>query len=203
LCILDTAERRAELTRDTPGFPARGKAAAFRDLCMLEMLYGSGLRISELIGMAVRDIDVDEGFATVRGKGDRARIVPVSGGATHALVRYLDEWREWLERPRVSQGALFLNQRGAPISRTGAWQIVKDAVERALPTAKEQHCPILTEVTPHTFRHSFATHLLDGGADLVAVQEMLGHADISTTQIYTHVDRRYLQQEHRRYHPRA
>jgi len=199
LCVLDTATRRAELGRETADLSPRSRAAAFRDLGMLELLYGSGLRISELTGMAVRDVDTDEGFAVVRGKGGKTRIVPVGGGATRALRRYLESWREWLERPKISQGALFLNQRGSPLSRTGAWQIVKDAVKRA----RGEGCEIRIEVTPHTFRHSFATHLLDGGADLVAVQEMLGHADISTTQIYTHVDRSYLQQEHRRYHPRA
>lgn len=203
LCVLDEVCRRAEIARDAPGLSPRSKAAAFRDLCMLEMLYGSGLRISELTGLTVRDVDTEEGFAVVRGKGGKSRIVPVGGGATRALRRYLETWREWLERPKVSHGALFLNQRGTPLSRTGAWQIVKDAVERARPAARAKGCSIRVEVTPHTFRHSFATHLLDGGADLVAVQEMLGHADISTTQIYTHVDRSYLQQEHKRYHPRA
>ena len=203
LCVLEGAGQHAQTAQDTAGLPPRAKAAAFRDLCMLEMLYGSGLRISELTGLAVRDVDTEEGFAVVHGKGGKTRIVPVGGGATRALRRYLETWREWLERPKTSHGALFLSQRGTPLSRTGAWKVVKDAVERARPRARKRGCPIHVEVTPHTFRHSFATHLLDGGADLVAVQEMLGHADISTTQIYTHVDRRYLQQEHRRYHPRA
>ncbi len=199
LCVLEESGRHAESARDTAGLAPRAKAAAFRDLCMLEMLYGSGLRISELTGLRVRDVEPEEGFAVVRGKGGKTRIVPVGGGATRALRRYLETWREWLERPKTSQGALFLSQRGTPLSRTGAWNIVKDAVKHA----RGSGCEIRVEVTPHTFRHSFATHLLDRGADLVAVQEMLGHADISTTQIYTHVDRSYLQQEHRRYHPRA
>jgi integrase/recombinase XerD len=203
LCVLEQAGHHAQTAQDTAGLPPRAKAAAFRDLCMLEMLYGSGLRISELTGLAVRDVDTEDGFAVVRGKGGKTRIVPVGGGATRALRRYLETWREWLERPKTSHGALFLSQRGTPLSRTGAWSIVKGAVERARPRARKRGCPIRVEVTPHTFRHSFATHLLDRGADLVAVQEMLGHADISTTQIYTHVDRSYLQQEHRRYHPRA
>ncbi|MCL7957133.1 MAG: tyrosine recombinase XerD [marine benthic group bacterium] len=203
LCILDTARKRAEIASGAGGLTARAKAATLRDACMLEFLYGSGLRISELIGLAVRDIEIESGFAIIRGKGDKERIVPVGGGARRALLRYLEDGRELLERPGKSRGALFLNQRGTPISRTGAWKIVKEAVERARPEAERGGFPIMGSVTPHTFRHSFATHLLDGGADLVAVQEMLGHADISTTQIYTHVDRSYLQAEHRRYHPRA
>ena len=129
--------------------------------------------------------------------------MPVGGRATRMLRHYLDVWRSSLERPRISKGALFLNQRGGAMSRTGAWKVVKDAAELAIPKTAKLGVPILTEVTPHTFRHSFATHLIEGGADLVAVQEMLGHADIVTTQIYTHVDRTYLQQEHRRFHPRA
>ncbi|MEJ2482956.1 MAG: tyrosine-type recombinase/integrase [Gemmatimonadota bacterium] len=203
LCILDTARSRAEPVGETTGVSNRAGAACLRDACMLEFLYGSGLRISELIGLAVRDIEIEGGFAVVRGKGEKERIVPVGGGARRALLRYLESGRELLERPGKSEGALFLNQRGTPISRTGAWKIVKEAVERARPVAEKGGFPIHGTVTPHTFRHSFATHLLDGGADLVAVQEMLGHADISTTQIYTHVDRSYLQAEHRRYHPRA
>ncbi len=203
LCILDVARVRAEIASGSGSLPGRARAAALRDACMLEFLYGSGLRISELIRLAVRDIEIESGFAVVRGKGDKERIVPVGGGARRALLRYLEDGRELLERPGRSKGALFLNQRGTPISRTGAWKIVKEAVERASPEAERGGFPIRGNVTPHTFRHSFATHLLDGGADLVAVQEMLGHADISTTQIYTHVDRSYLQAEHRRYHPRA
>ncbi len=180
------------------------KAAAWRDAAMLEVLYGSGLRISELTGIRIRDLLLDEGFAVVRGKGEKTRIVPVGGRAARTLNRYLEVGRPSLEQPRVSAGVVFLNQRGAPISRTGAWNIVKQVVSRARAEGEKTRSPDSDrEVTPHTFRHSFATHLLEGGADLVAVQEMLGHADIATTQIYTHVDRSYLQEEHRRYHPRA
>lgn len=201
--VLIRSEARARLLRRRPACSSKQKAAAWRDAAMLEVLYGSGLRISELTGLRVRDLFLDEGFAEVRGKGDRSRIVPVGGGATRMLRQYLDVWRSSLERPRISKGVLFLNQRGGAMSRTGAWKIVKDAVEITKRKSAKLGVPILTEVTPHTFRHSFATHLIEGGADLVAVQEMLGHADIVTTQIYTHVDRTYLQQEHRRYHPRA
>jgi integrase/recombinase XerD len=202
-CILRRAEARALYLRGHPDCTMKQKAAAWRDVTMLEVLYGSGLRISELTGLRVRDLHLNDGLALVRGKGGKARIVPVGGGATRMLLRYLGDWRPSLERPRVSKGVVFLNQRGGEMSRTGAWSVVKAAVRLAEPKAAKLGIPIQTETTPHTFRHSFATHLLKGGADLVAVQEMLGHADIGTTQIYTHVDRTYLQEEHRRYHPRA
>ncbi len=166
---------------------------AIRDSAMFETLYGAGLRVSELIGLRVRDLALDEGLITVQGKGDKRRIVPLGGRAVRVLQRYLRERRPELDRRR-SEGVVFLNQHGRPLSRMGAWKIIGRHVRNA---------GIRKRVTPHTFRHSFATHLLEGGADLVAVQEMLGHADISTTQIYTHVDRRYLQEEHRQHHPRG
>ena len=166
---------------------------ATRDAAMLETLYGAGLRISELIGLRLRDLSLEESLISVRGKGDRTRIVPLGGRAVRVLQRYLRERRPELDRRR-SEGMVFLNQHGRPLSRMGAWKIIGKHVRNA---------GVEKKVTPHTFRHSFATHLLEGGADLVAVQEMLGHADISTTQIYTHVDRRYLQEEHRQHHPRG
>ena len=129
----------------------------------------------------------------VFGKGSKERLVPLGRNAISALAIYLRELRPKLERG-AGKGALFLNARGEPLSRMGAWKILRKYVERA---GIEKH------VTPHTLRHSFATHLLEGGADLRAVQEMLGHADISTTQIYTHVDREYLRSVHRQYHPRG
>ncbi|MFQ5529562.1 MAG: site-specific tyrosine recombinase [Gemmatimonadota bacterium] len=170
---------------------------ALRDRAMLEVLYGSGVRITELTGLRVRDLRLDEGLAIVRGKGDRQRFVPLGGSAVRAVRRYLRDARPDQESGD-SEGVLFLNHRGRQLSRTGAWKIVRRHVEAA--RAAGTH---LGKVTPHTFRHSFATHLLEHGADLAAVQEMLGHADISTTQIYTHVDRSYLQEEHRRFHPRG
>ncbi len=202
-CVLDAVASRATAARDTAGLDPRRRAAALRDAAMLETLYGAGLRISELTGLRVRDLALEEGLLTVRGKGNRTRIVPVGGGAGRALRRYLDSGRAELASPGTSGGAVFLNQRGGSLSRTGAWTIVKRAVEAGRARARDRGIDFPRAVTPHTFRHSFATHLLEGGADLVAVQEMLGHADIATTQIYTHVDRTYLQQEHRRYHPRA
>lgn len=165
----------------------------FRDRAMLEVAYGAGLRVSEWIGIGVKDALLDDGLVRVFGKGSKERLVPIGRNAIGALAIYLRE-----HRPRLEQGGgkgrLFLNARGQPLSRMGAWKILQKYVKRA---------GITKRVYPHTLRHSFATHLLEGGADLRAVQEMLGHADISTTQIYTHVDREYLRQVHRRYHPRA
>lgn len=175
-----------------------GHPLANRDRAMLEVLYGSGIRISELTSLRVRDVRMDEGLAVVRGKGDRQRLVPLGGSAARALQRYLRDTRPGLDTRGESDGAVFLNHHGRPLSRTGAWKIVRRHVDAAKATGAR-----LGRVTPHTFRHTFATHLLENGADLAVVQEMLGHADISTTQIYTHVDRTYLREEHRRYHPRA
>jgi integrase/recombinase XerD len=164
----------------------------WRDRAMLEFAYASGVRVSELIGLRVRDLILDEKLASVTGKGSKERIVPIGRAAMQALIVYLREIRPNLVRD--AQGAVFLNQRGSPLSRMGVWKILRKHVRRAGLTKR---------VTPHTLRHSFATHLLEGGADLASVQEMLGHADIATTQIYTHVEREYLRDVHRRYHPRA
>jgi integrase/recombinase XerD len=165
----------------------------FRDRAMLELAYGAGLRVSEWIGLGLKDVLMDQGVVRVFGKGSKERLVPVGRGAIAAVAIYLRELRPRLERGQ-GKGALLLNVRGAPLSRMGAWKLLRKYVERA---------GIEKRVSPHTLRHSFATHLLEGGADLRAVQEMLGHADISTTQIYTHVDREYLRSVHRQYHPRA
>ena len=164
-----------------------------RDRTILELLYGCGLRVSELIGLRVRDVDLDEGLVRVRGKGSKERLVPVGSAARSAVRRYLRESRPEIERGH-GEGRMFLNLRGRPLSRMGVWKILRRHVERA---------GIEKRVTPHTLRHSFATHLLEGGADLASVQEMLGHADISTTEIYTHVDRSHLRQVHRSHHPRG
>jgi integrase/recombinase XerD len=165
----------------------------FRDRALLELAYGAGLRVSEWIGIGTRDVLLDEALVRVFGKGAKERLVPIGRSAIGALAIYQRELRPRLERGK-GRGALFLSARGEPLSRMGAWKILKRYVERA---------GLAKHVSPHTLRHSFATHLLEGGADLRAVQEMLGHADISTTQIYTHVDREYLRQVHRQYHPRA
>jgi integrase/recombinase XerD len=166
---------------------------AWRDRAMLEFAYASGVRVSELVGLRVRDLHLEEEFATVFGKGAKQRLVPIGRRAIGALSIYLRETRPRLEKGK-GEGRVFLNARGGPLTRMGVWKILKEHVRSA---------GLEKRVTPHTLRHSFATHLLEGGADLAAVQEMLGHADISTTQLYTHVDRTYLTQVHRQYHPRA
>ena len=173
--------------------PAIEEPLVFRDRALLELAYGAGLRVSEWIGIGTRDVALEEALVRVFGKGGKERLVPIGRSAIAALAVYLRELRPRLERGE-GKGALFLNARGAPLTRMGAWKILQKHVETAGLTKK---------VTPHTLRHSFATHLLENGADLRAVQEMLGHADISTTQIYTHVDREYLRTVHRQYHPRG
>ncbi len=165
----------------------------FRDRAMLELAYGAGLRVSEWIELGVQDLMLDDGVIRVFGKGSKERLVPVGRSAIGAVGMYLRELRPRLEKGE-GKGRLFLNARGQPLSRMGAWKILRKYVEIA---GIEKH------VSPHTLRHSFATHLLEGGADLRAVQEMLGHADISTTQIYTHVDREYLRSVHKQFHPRG
>ncbi len=185
LSVADVERLLAAPTMDDPLY--------FRDRAMLELAYGAGLRVSEWITIGVRDVVFDQGVVRVMGKGAKERLVPLGRNAIAAIAIYLRELRPKLERG-AGKGSLFLNSRGEPLTRMGAWKILRKYVDRA---GIEKH------VTPHTLRHSFATHLLEGGADLRAVQEMLGHSDISTTQIYTHVDREYLRSVHRQYHPRG
>ncbi|MDR0787512.1 MAG: site-specific tyrosine recombinase XerD [Gemmatimonadota bacterium] len=175
------------------GAPDLAHPLAWRDRALLETLYGAGIRVSEAAELKLHNLALDEEIALVRGKGNKERVVPVGRRAIGALSVYLRETRPRLDRGR-GDGRVFLNARGAPLTRMGIWKILRGHVETA---------GIEKPVSPHTLRHSFATHLLEGGADLVAVQEMLGHADITTTQIYTHVDRRYLTEVHRGFHPRA
>jgi integrase/recombinase XerD len=165
----------------------------WRDRALLEFAYASGVRVSELSALKVRDVDLTEGVATVFGKGAKERVVPIGRSAQRALDVYLREMRPILAR-RAGEGVVFLNAQGKPLTRMGIWKILRKHVKRA---------GVRKRVSPHTLRHCFATHLLEGGADLAAVQEMLGHADIATTQIYTHVDREYLRDVHKRYHPRG
>ncbi len=188
---LSTAEVEALLaTPDVDG------PLSLRDRAILELLYATGVRISELIKLRVRDLDLEEGLVRVQGKGSKERIVPFGRLALEAMASYLSALRPQLAEQAGAEagGFLFLGRRGRPLTRKGAWEIVRRHVVAA---------GIPKRVTPHTLRHTFATHLLQGGADIAAVQEMLGHADISTTQIYTHLDRSYLAAVHRRYHPRA
>lgn len=173
--------------------PSLDDTLVFRDRALLELAYGAGLRVSEWITLGVRDLQLEEGLVRVFGKGSKERLVPIGRSAIGAVAVYLRELRPRLEKGE-GKGILFLNARGRPLTRMGAWKILRGHVERA---------GITKHVSPHTLRHSFATHLLEGGADLRAVQEMLGHVDIATTQIYTHVDREYLRQVHRSYHPRG
>jgi integrase/recombinase XerD len=173
--------------------PTLDQPLVFRDRAMLELAYGAGLRVSEWITLGVRDLLLEDGLVRVFGKGSKERLVPIGRSAIGAAAVYVRELRPKLEKGE-GKGVLFLNARGRPLTRMGAWKILRTHVERA---------GITKHVSPHTLRHSFATHLLEGGADLRAVQEMLGHVDIATTQIYTHVDREYLRQVHRSFHPRA
>jgi len=166
-----------------------------RDRAVLETLYGCGLRVSELTGLDRSDVDLAEGFLRVLGKGSKERLVPIGGMAALALDAYVTHARSRL-RPRASvssdSSAVFLNARGGRISRQAVFELVRRYGAR-----------VGLEMHPHTLRHSYATHLLEGGADLRALQEMLGHADISTTQVYTHVDRRHVREEYLTTHPRA
>jgi len=173
--------------------PRLDSSVHWRDRAILEFLYATGVRVSELVGLLVTNLDLEEGLCTVFGKGSKERMIPLGGPACVALSRYLREVRPALEKGKGG-GYVFLNQRGRPLSRTAIWKIVKAAARSA---------GIEGNVSPHVLRHTFATHLLEGGADLVAVQELLGHADISTTQIYTHLDLEYLRDVHRKYHPRS
>lgn len=175
------------------GAPSVDDRLGWRDRALLELGYGAGLRVSELCGLGLTDLVASEGVIRVFGKGGKERLVPVGRKVLGAVSVYLHTIRPSLDRGQTQQ-RLLLNTRGRPLSRVGAWGIVRKAAQRAGLTKR---------VSPHTLRHSFATHLLEGGADLRAVQEMLGHVDLATTQIYTHVDREYLRSIHRQYHPRA
>lgn len=165
-----------------------------RDKTILELFYACGTRVSELINLKVNDLFLDDEIIRVFGKGSKERLIPIGSSAIKWIGEYLKKSRPLLMKKSKSENNLFLNLRGAKLSRMGIWKIIDRYVKQA---------GIKKEVHPHTFRHSFATHLLEGGADLRAVQEMLGHADISTTQIYTHIDRDYIKQVHKQYHPRG
>ena len=173
--------------------PGVATPAGVRDTAMLELMYATGIRVSELIGLTLGSINWQVGYVVALGKGEKERIVPLGRTAYEQVKRYVDQ-----VRPLMLKGGqcntLFMNRSGKGLTRQGFWKIVKKYAGKAN-MAKKVH--------PHTFRHSFATHLLEGGADLRSVQIMLGHADISTTQIYTHVTRDRLKEIHRKYHPRG
>jgi len=185
--VLTEGEVERLLEQPDPSTPL-----GMRDGALLELLYGTGMRVSEASDLRLEALQLDLGFVTVKGKGGKERVVPLGEVAKERVVLYLKEGR-----PSLAKGSaapyLFLNPRGGKLSRQGVWKVVKRYALAA---------GIKTRITPHTLRHSFATHLLRRGADLRFVQAMLGHADISTTQIYTHVDREYLRELHRRFHPR-
>jgi integrase/recombinase XerD len=173
--------------------PTLDDTMVFRDRALLELAYGAGLRVSEWISLTVRDLLLEEGLVRVFGKGSKERLVPIGRSAIAAAAVYLRELRPRLERGE-GKGVLFLNARGRPLTRMGAWKILRGHVERA---------GITKHVSPHTLRHSFATHLLEGGADLRAIQELLGHASISTTQVYTRIESARLRAAYASSHPRA
>ena len=173
--------------------PDRTTSRGIRDAALLETLYATGLRVSELLGLRLVDLHLDAGYLRCIGKGDKERIVPLGEQADLTIQRYLARGRPDLAGERRGD-LLFLNRRGGPLTRQGFWKIVK---------AYGVAAGVQTSISPHVLRHSFATHLLENGADLRSVQVMLGHADISTTQIYTHVNRERLRRLYRDFHPRA
>lgn len=171
-----------------------GDPLELRNRAMLELAYASGLRVSELCGARLEALDLEHGLIRVTGKGNKTRLVPVGRRACEALTKYLREARPALVRRRTG-GEVFLSRKtGGKLTAHRAWELVRDAAKRA---------GLETPIHPHLLRHSFATHLLAGGADLRVIQEMLGHADVSTTEIYTHVDQTRLRAVHRKFHPRA
>lgn len=173
--------------------PARQKRPeAKRDTALLQLLYASGMRVSELVNLNLNDIDTKGGFVRCFGKGRKERVIPIHERAVRTVEEYLNEVRKRLVRNR-NETALFVNARGERLTRQGLWQILKDYARLAN----------LDDITPHTLRHSFATHMLSGGADLRSVQELLGHANISTTQIYTHLTTEHIRDTYRKSHPRA
>ena len=191
---LPLAEVEAVLAAATAG----GTTLSMRDSALLELLYGSGARISEAVGLDVDDLDLEGGVVRLAGKGGKQRLVPLGGYAQRAMSGYLTAGRPMLLRSgsavRRGQSAVFLNARGGRLSRQSAWTVLRRAAERA---------GVAAAVSPHTLRHSYATHLLDGGADVRVVQELLGHASVTTTQIYTLVTVDRLREVYATAHPRA
>ena len=181
-----------EMNRILSG-PDNSTPSGLRDRAMLELLYATGLRVTELISLSMNSINWQVGFLAVMGKGGKERVVPVGRTAYDFVRRYVDEARPKFVRSKTTE-VLFLNRFGRAFTRQGLWKIIVGYAQKA---------GLQKNVHPHTFRHSFASHLLEGGADLRAVQVMLGHSDISTTQIYTHVTRERLKEIHRKYHPRG
>jgi integrase/recombinase XerD len=170
------------------------KAEGQRNKAMLETLYSCGMRVSELVGLKITSLFFEQGFIKVEGKAGKERLVPVSGRAVDEIGKYMNEYRKKLNVAKDSENILFLNRRGKKLSRVMIFTIIKNLAEKI---------GMEKSISPHTFRHSFATHLINGGADLRAVQEMLGHESILTTEIYTHLDRDYLKSTIQQFHPRS
>jgi integrase/recombinase XerD len=187
--VLTIPEMEAVLSK-----PDTSERLGLRDKALLEIMYACGLRVSEIINIKASDLFLKEEIIRVLGKGSKERLVPIGSSAIHWVNEYLSKSRPLLAKKMKSENYIFLNIRGTRLSRMGIWKITDRYFKEA---------DIKKNVHPHTFRHSFATHLIEGGADLRAVQEMLGHADISTTQIYTHIDRDYIKQVHKDFHPRG
>ncbi len=173
--------------------PNCNEKLGIRDKAILELMYATGARVSEVASIKVSWVSLDYGFIKCQGKGSKQRIVPIGTKAVNSVRKYLQDVRPLLSKGKDGE-TLFLSRTGKKLRRENIWSIVKKYAIRA---------GIKSNISPHTLRHSFATHLLEGGADLRSVQEMLGHANISTTQIYTHVDRKYLKSVHQKFHPRA
>ena len=169
-------------------------ALGLRDRALFELMYAAGMRVSEVCSLTIEQVLLDEDLLLIRGKGNKERVVPLGAEAKKWLIEYLEHGRPLLSKRYFTAGIIFLNNRGQALQRKGIWFILKKLATRA---------GLEKPVSPHVFRHSFATHLLEGGADLRIVQEMLGHVDISTTQIYTHLDSSYLKEVHSSFHPRA
>ena len=186
--ILTIAEVEELLRQPNSSLPA-----GLRDKSMLELLYATGIRVSELISLNISDVNLDMGYIKCYGKGAKERIVPLGSIAAKCVQEYMNKGRQKLVRT-YEEPALFVNHHGNRLTRQGFWKIIKKYAQEA---------NIAKDITPHTLRHSFATHLLENGADLRSVQEMLGHADISTTQIYTHVTKNRLKEVYDKTHPRA
>jgi len=165
-----------------------------RNKAMVETLYSCGLRVSELVNLKITNLFFDQGFIKVEGKSGKERLVPISKNGITEITKYLDGYRKTLKIKKDSENILFLNRRGRKLSRVMIFTIIKNLVDKV---------GLEKKISPHTFRHSFATHLINGGADLRAVQEMLGHESILTTEIYTHIDKEYLKSTIRQYHPRS
>lgn len=173
--------------------PNEGNIESIRDKAMLETLYATGIRVSELVGLGLNDINFELGYLVAYGKGSKERIVPIGENAKSKLRTYLDTGRPRLLKSKTSTH-LFITRLGKKMTRQGFWKIITKYAKKSGITKK---------ISPHTLRHSFATHLLERGADLRAIQMMLGHSDISTTQIYTHIERERLREVHKKYHPRS